>query len=300
MGGTGRHADSASSRGPDFVGIAGQPPDLVVDMFETGHGEFFQERPAAHGKTVPHGILAVAEQGHYEIACGDGRSALLAPGEGFLTPAHLPLRITHCGDPAAGGRMRIRWLHFRYLLYGALEIDDLREYPLRVGVRDSVRFMAIARRLAALNADRGVSPLYREAAWRELAFRALRLLLCLSRPRPEAAAVQAGGRHFLPMLHHVRRHLAASLDVAHLARLCHLSPPQFHVRFRRVFGCPPMVFVKRQRLAEAARRLRVDGTLKEIAAATGFGGPFHLSREFSRAFGQSPALYRRRLRAGLA
>jgi len=279
--------------------LADLPLDVVVDMFETGHGGGVVERPSEHGKTVPHGILAVAEQGHYEIACGDGRAAVLAPGEGFLTPAHLPLRITHCGDPAAGGMLRIRWLHFRYLLYGALDLDDLVEYPLRVGVRDSVRFMAIARRLAALNADGGRSPLYREAARRELAFRTLRLLLALSRPRPEAAAVQAGGLHFLPVLHYLRRHLAEPLDVAHLARLCHLSPPQFHVRFRRVFGCPPMAFVKRQRLAEAARRLRAEGTLKEIAAATGFGGPFHLSREFSRAFGQSPALYRRQLRAGL-
>jgi len=280
--------------------LAGQPLDVAVDMFETGYGDFIQERPAAHGKTVPHGILAVAEQGHYEIACGDGRAAVLAPGEGFLTPAHLPLRITHCGDPAAGGRIRIRWLHFRYLLYGALDLDELLEYPLRVGVRDSVRFMAVARRLAALNAAGGLSPLYREAAKRELAFRTLRLLLTLGRPRPEAAAVQAGGLHFLPVLHYLRRHLAEPLDVAHLARLCHLSPPQFHVRFRRAFGCPPMAFVKRQRLAEAARRLRTAGTLKEIAAATGFGGPFHLSREFSRAFGQSPALYRRQLRTGLA
>ena len=279
--------------------MAGQPLDLVADMFETGCGDCRFERAWIHCKTVPHGILAVAEQGHYEIHCGDGRSAVLAPGEGFLTPAHLTLRIIHHGDPADYGRMRFRWLHFRYLLYGALDIDELLEYPLQVGVRDSIRFMAIARRLAMLKAARDLPPLHAEAAWRELAFRTLRLLLRLSRPRPEAAAVQAGGLHFLPLLHYLRRHLAAPLDVAQLARLCHLSPPQFHVRFRRVFGCPPMAFVKRQRLAEAARRLRADGTLKEIAAATGFGGPFHLSREFRRAFGQSPALYRRQLRAGL-
>ena len=49
------------------------------------------------------------------------------------------------------------------------------------------------------------------------------------------------------------------------------------------------------RLAQARRQLAAsDATLDEIAARLGFSSAFHLSAAFKQAYGEPPALWRRR------
>ncbi len=85
-----------------------EPGDLNCELFEVGGLDVTAVDSAAsvHSKTCQHIILAQATQGHYEISCGDGRQAVLRPGEALLTGPNMPLQITHCGNPEAEFRMR--------------------------------------------------------------------------------------------------------------------------------------------------------------------------------------------------
>ena len=79
--------------------------EAQLEIFEVGSFDTIS-RGDAHSKTCPHTIFAQAEQGRYEVTCGDGRHVLLATREAFLTGANVPLRIVHRGDKAAGQAWR--------------------------------------------------------------------------------------------------------------------------------------------------------------------------------------------------
>jgi AraC-like DNA-binding protein len=86
----------------------------------------------------------------------------------------------------------------------------------------------------------------------------------------------------------------APWTVAELARRAHVSRATFAARFRAVVGQPPMAYLAEWRLALAADRLAAGGaTLAQIAGEVGYGSPFTLSSAFSKAYGVSPAVYRR-------
>lgn len=266
--------------------------EAQLEIFEVGSFDAIK-RGDVHGKTCPHTIFAQAEQGRYEVTCGDGRHVMLAPREAFLTGANVPLRIVHHGDKAAGYRMRARWIHLHVTLYGIVDALSLLDLPLRVTARQCEPFGEIIEEFATREAqtDASFGHLARRS---ELGFRAFRLLGELAPLRADAMEV-LGQRHRLgPILHVMRNRLSEKITVADLARAASLSVPQFHVFFRRYVRSSPMDYLKHLRLSEASRLLATsDEPLRSIAERTGFCSEFHLSREFRRVFGKPPGKWRR-------
>ena len=98
--------------------------------------------------------------------------------------------------------------------------------------------------------------------------------------------------------------LAAALDAlqhdpsdtwtnADLARLSGLSVSAFERKFRRHLQTSPMQFLKRLRLSRAAAALvQSDRLVSEVAVAEGFCDQAHFTREFKRAFGTTPKVWR--------
>ena len=246
-----------------------------------------------HSKTCPYTILAQAVQGHYEIACGDGRHADLAEGEAFLTGANLPLHIVHHGDPRHRFRMRARWVHVHFTLFGALEVTSLLTLPLRVTARQCEPFAEViaALLLESRGADVSLGALARR---QELAFRVLHLLCDLAPLKPGALELLRQKDRLGPVLAFMEARLAEPLTVADLAHHASLSVPRFHVFFRRLMGRSPMEHLKHLRLSEASRLLATgDEPLRVVAERTGFCNEFHLSREFRGVFGKPPGVWRR-------
>ncbi|MQY34142.1 Arabinose operon regulatory protein [Streptomyces sp. RB17] len=81
--------------------------------------------------------------------------------------------------------------------------------------------------------------------------------------------------------------------VRSLAESVALSPSRFAHLFTLRTGRPPMRALREARLRHAARLLEATGlTVERVAAASGFGSPFHFSRVFRERYGVPPGAYR--------
>lgn len=85
-----------------------------------------------------------------------------------------------------------------------------------------------------------------------------------------------------------------------LAARCGLSRAAFARRFAEVTGSPAMTYLTTWRLARGADLLAEGLTLDAIADRVGYASGFSFSAAFKRAYGLSPAAYRRRVTAGSA
>ncbi|MGW5461404.1 helix-turn-helix domain-containing protein [Streptomyces sp. NPDC003996] len=81
--------------------------------------------------------------------------------------------------------------------------------------------------------------------------------------------------------------------VRSLAESVALSPSRFAHLFTLRTGRSPMRALREARLRHAARLLEAtDLTVERVAAASGFGSPFHFSRVFRARYGVPPGAYR--------
>lgn len=92
----------------------------------------------------------------------------------------------------------------------------------------------------------------------------------------------------------IEENIERNISLAELASLVQLSVFHLSRKFRQEFGCPPYAYVLRQRLEHATRQLRNGNLpLKFVAAKSGFSDQSHMTRLFRRAFGATPAQYRK-------
>jgi AraC-like DNA-binding protein len=94
----------------------------------------------------------------------------------------------------------------------------------------------------------------------------------------------------------LERDLERPLRMADVPRQVGLSRSAFSERFTAEIGLTPLAYRTLQRL-EAAKPLLLTATSVAVAARLGFASPQHLLRHFRRAFGMTPAAWRRRQRA---
>ncbi len=102
---------------------------------------------------------------------------------------------------------------------------------------------------------------------------------------------------------HLHRRLeadpAARIDLAELADVACITPEHLCRLFKKATGHSPVQTVLLARLDRAAVLLtRSNFSIAEIAELCGFSSPFHFSRRFREAFGQSPLKMRQAIRNG--
>jgi AraC-like DNA-binding protein len=92
----------------------------------------------------------------------------------------------------------------------------------------------------------------------------------------------------------LRAQPGAPWTVADLARKVGLSRTALAARFRNLVGEPPMSYLARLRLGQAAGYLSTtDKTVGQIARLVGYESEASLSKAFRRVFGRAPGEYRR-------
>ncbi|MFF4685452.1 helix-turn-helix domain-containing protein [Streptomyces sp. NPDC001307] len=129
---------------------------------------------------------------------------------------------------------------------------------------------------------------------RELALCALEEVVLLAaggaRTPPPAADADARVRRAEEL---IAADPGAPHTVRSLAESVALSPSRFAHLFTLRTGRSPMRALREARLRHAARLLEAtDLTVERVAAASGFGSPFHFSRVFRARYGVPPGAYR--------
>ncbi len=97
---------------------------------------------------------------------------------------------------------------------------------------------------------------------------------------------------------HIEDHLEASLTLAQMAEVAHLSAYHFARRFKAATGLAPHQYVIARRIERAKQLLdrEHDVSLAEIAGRTGFSDQSHFSNHFKRVVGVTPGRFRRSAR----
>lgn len=124
-----------------------------------------------------------------------------------------------------------------------------------------------------------------------------------ARPSPRLALVAEPPVARDPRIARALDAIVSRLDVKWtvraLGRIAGASRAAFVRLFEAELGTPPMQFIREQRLARAAARLRdSDITLASLATETGYGTEFALSRAFKKHFGLAPTPFRKAAREG--
>jgi AraC family transcriptional regulator len=92
----------------------------------------------------------------------------------------------------------------------------------------------------------------------------------------------------------IEKNLHSNIDVRALSVVAQRSPAHFSRSFKQAFGEPPHAYLIKRRLERACHLMvTTSETLSEIALSVGFADQAHLCRLFRRAYGQSPATWRR-------
>jgi AraC-like DNA-binding protein len=235
-------------------------------------------------RTLPFLVTAQADvDGLLAVA---GRGVLRGRGNAIWVPAGLRHR---CAVEA--GRGVSRWSCTTFTIAGGLDLCALLETPLLI-------VGAAARCIASVNADladlaREPESLRRSVRRKQLGLSLLLIGIEASRWRAAGHALAGEAHRLAPVLAHIEAHFARTLSVAELARRAGLSPPRFHVVFRRATGLSPHAYVQRLRLRKA-QELLIGGALPvgEVATRVGYPDQFFFSRQFRRMCGMSPSAFR--------
>lgn len=234
-------------------------------------------------------LVGVTQQGVQRFSCGrrrhdstPGKVMLLAPGE------------VHDGDaPAAGGfTYQALYLSPQWLDASLRELFEEVPSHFQLGfaspLLDDPR-LAEAITHAFRCVHQGASRLERDSALDQL-------LDQLTRPLRWRAPVETACRLPQAVLRardYLHAHSAEDISLAALAEAAGMDRFRLTRAFRSAFGLPPHAYLVQWRLVQARRLLRQGLAPASVAATVGFADQSHLGRWFRRAFGLTPAHYRR-------
>jgi AraC-like DNA-binding protein len=262
---------------------------ITLDFLQAGTGSVDHDR-LVDVKTVPFGILTQAIEGSYEVGFS-GHTESGPTGTVMFAPPQIPLVFTHRTDRASG-RMALRFVHFRFLLWGGLDLLELLRPPRTLPSPASAEIGEVIDALLKLPVE-GRSRLATLARRQELGFHVLRILTDVSDVRPRADEALDDTEQIGWILREIGSRPGEDWTADGLARLGRMSRASLYRHFVAAVGLPPMEYLKRVRLDEGARRLlHGAATVRRIAGEVGFASAEHFAREFSRRFGVTPSVYR--------
>ncbi|MCU6793546.1 helix-turn-helix domain-containing protein [Paenibacillus sp. WQ 127069] len=101
---------------------------------------------------------------------------------------------------------------------------------------------------------------------------------------------------------YMNKHFQDKISRETLSKIAQLTPNAFCRSFKKVTGTSPTDYLNRIRIQQAKEKLGPDCSVKEVAAAVGYGSEYYFSRIFKETVGLSPSLFikRERLRVATA
>ena len=110
------------------------------------------------------------------------------------------------------------------------------------------------------------------------------------------------GNEIARAIEYLSSRLEEPVTIEVMAAQAGMSRAVFHRRFKQATAMSPIQFVKSMRLNDAAMRIAGGMNVNEAAMEVGYASSSQFSREFKRAYGQSPRQWSnsQQLLAGLA
>lgn len=272
---------------PRGTGIA-HPDPIVVHRFTDPpvHPEH------ANGQLVTHTehVLGFSLQGHGVMDYGE--EVTVHPGSLVLIPAGVPHR-TLPGPPSE------RWaVGFCASCLGLLETHPLMA-PFAAVRRGAVPVLVVeeARRSEV---DRAFAELAEEVVRAAPeSFELARARLCLllgevTRAHTHARPVLRSDSLVDAALEYIRAHALTGISLHDVAKAVHRTPSHVAATVKKETGYTVGAWITSARLADASTRLlHTDASLDEITERSGWADKTHFIRQFKKAFGQTPAAWRR-------
>lgn len=110
--------------------------------------------------------------------------------------------------------------------------------------------------------------------------------------------IHAPGSLVADALEFVQRHALEPISLGDVAAAVHRTPAHVAAMVKKATGYPVGTWIRAARVAEAATRLsHTDDSLDEVAAQVGWKDKTHFIRQFRKAYGETPAAWRRARRA---
>lgn len=263
-----------------------------------------QTRPAHRSgpKVVDYYLIHYVDAGYGSFTY-EGADYSLGPGDSFvIEPGVL---ASYTADESVP--WRYRWIAFKgEEARELMEVAGLtREMPVvHVGAGRSGRGVRLCfERVRAGFAEAAPSVGLRSGAY-------LRLLLAeyadavrrASEPAapPEGAAAEGGGLLVRQAIHYLSAQYAEPISIELMAESLGYNRAYVSRLFKRHTGVSPVTFLLRLRLDRARRLLRerLELTVEQVASSVGFQDALYFSKQFRRAYGQSPTEYRAEVNRG--
>lgn len=217
-----------------------------------------------------------------------------APGKLCLMPQG------HQSDWHINGKIEFLHLYFAdstLKQYAASHLDsDVRHIDLQdlTYADDPILQKHLIDYVSACEANRHLSPLHAEQTLHEIFNR---LITAHNGSHLKQTSVQGGlsPTHIRTLRAAIWDQLHTKLTIAQLAELVNLSPFHFARMFKLSFGTSPAHYITRARIEKTRALLQGQHSLAEISALVGFNQQSHMSAQFKKATGFTPAAYRRDL-----
>lgn len=264
-----------------------QDSRLSIGMLDSGAFTMSSDG-RLHCKTVPYYIFAQAQEGSYELTAGNGH-ARLSEGEAFLTAPNIPLKIWHWVNPGSGN-MKVRYLHFRFLMMDTLDPLDAYSLPLRADKAASDRIGRHVSRIIELAAEE--YSLANHAEKMSCAFSVLAEICRISGRKNNMH--ESIGQGMMDVLEYIEKHKFSGIGTEELPKMAGMSRAVFFREFRKITHESPAKYMMRLRMEAAAHILcaKPDISVSELSGKCGFRTQFHFSRCFKAAFGCAPKEFR--------
>lgn len=234
-------------------------------------------------------IIKLTEQGNNKVT-----TIPLSGGKAYFIPAGVHF------DTDIDRKMRHFYVHFDVLGISEVAMRTIFNRPIYLPASSSDWLPNTANEIATrIQNEEPVEDVVLECGVKALIYEGLRLYL-QSLPSEELSrAMQLinAVRPVLPAINYIRNNLTEQLINHELAEMCNMSEDYFIRRFKECLSQTPGDYIREQRVKLSAQQLlfSVD-TIEQIAADTGFGSRYYLSRVFKSIMGISPAAYRKATR----
>ncbi len=201
---------------------------------------------------------------------------------------------------------RIEFVHLYFAdsalkQYASSHIDcDIRHIDLQdlTYVNDPELRQQLLNYVSLCESNRQISPIHAEQTLHEIFDR---LISSYNGTRLKKTSIQGGlsPSHMRLIRTTIWDQLHTKLTIAQLSEMIGLSPFHFARMFKLSFGESPANYITRARIEKARALLQSHHSLAEISAMTGFSQQSHMSAQFKKATGLTPAAYRKELIANL-